>query len=291
MATEDKIVRPTIAYVRTDHDHANNEAYWECRELFRDRIVPDWDNYWIKSLGLFSQRIREPSTYLHVTDVRYVAVHRDGVWDVARAWSYKRVPYRYVHLFDHDERAVDKLAYPVDPRMEREDIVGATRIYPNADNTGWLFAHASTGNHQDHELALMGALNGVFEICLRQYLTDIYGGTGEAITIGQQRYREMSQLYGEVIRVARANARDACLGERRKEPHPEQGHVLTEIKEAYESVLARWESEKPKELETLRGGLQYVKAALAIPVPETRWDKAARLEAEAKAAAETETND
>ena len=293
MATpETPIVRPKIIYVRTDHDHNNDAAYWEFRENFApSRIVPDWETFTIESLGVFAQRTRELSTYNYVLDVRYVAVHRDGVWDVARAWSYSRVPYRYIHLFDHDERMVDKLAYPVDPRMLREDIVGATRIYKNDDNTGWLFAHASTGHHQDHELMLMATLNGLFEIAFRQYQTDLYEGTGEAVTLAKQRYSEMSKLYGEVIRVARANARKAYISQRRKETHPETGHLLSEITEAYQTVLARWEAEKPKKIQILRGGLQYVKAALTIPKPETRWDQAARLEAEAKAeAAKNEEN-
>ena len=292
MATEKKIIRPHIIYVRTDHDHNNDAAYWEFKEYFPDRDVPDWQTYTIPALGVFSEHTREPSSYANVYDVRYVAVHRDGVWDVARAWSYSRIPYRYVHLFDYDERMVDKLAYPVDPRMIKEDIVGATQIYPNEDNTGYLFAHASKGNHQDHELTLMATLNGLFEIAFRQYQTDLYEGTGQAVTLAKQRYSEMSKLYGEVIRVARKNARSAHLGQRRKEPHPETGHLLSEVNEAYQTVIARWEAENAAKLEILRGGLQYVKAALAIPAPETRWDKAARLKAEAAAEAkEAATND
>ena len=179
--------------------------------------------------------------------------------------------------------------------MTREDIEGATRIYANADNTGWLFAHANHGHHHDHEINLMAGIDGIFQPVFRQYNVDHITGANDAAKLrAANQYKLLSQFYGEVVGLARTNARAKHLGERHKDPHPENGHIHSEIKVAYEATNTKWKASKQKtELALIAGAFTYIETALTIPTPETRWDKAARLEAEAKkkkAAAEAETS-
>ena len=38
-----------------------------------------------------------------------------------------------IHLFEEDELMVDRMAYPIDPRMKKIDIVGAKHIFLNRE--------------------------------------------------------------------------------------------------------------------------------------------------------------
>lgn len=67
----------------------------------------------------------------------------------------------------------DALAYPIDSRLKRSDIEGATIIRPNADNTAWLFFHAEAEDHYDRELAIQAAIVGAFQRTLDDANLDI----------------------------------------------------------------------------------------------------------------------
>ena len=157
MATETQATptfQPTILHVKTDYRPNSAGDHWDFRLNRPEGEDPPVTDLFIKQLGVYAERARELSTYQWYNNVRYIAAHRDNEWVVARAVAYK-TNYYFIHLFDIDERAVDKIAFPVDPRMTRQDIEGATKIYENEDGTAWLFAHASAGNHHDHEINLI----------------------------------------------------------------------------------------------------------------------------------------
>ena len=153
-------------------------------------------------------------------------------------------------IFVHDDdtlyveansKPCDALALGIDSRMTREDIDGATHIFKNADNTGWLFAHSNTGHHADHELQLMACIDGVFQPYFRQLHVDVIDGANLNIKQRATRlYSLLSQFYGEVIALARTNARAVLLGHRHKEAHPAEGHLHSEIKTAFDAVRASW---------------------------------------------------
>ena len=218
-----------------------------------------------------------------------VAIFRYGRWEVALG-RYRRLG---IYILDAADEAADILAFPIDPRMTAADINGATDVFANADNTGWLFGHASEGNHADHEITLMAGIDGVFQPLFRQYHVDLINGV--SLNIKQRAttlYALLSQFYGEVIDLARKNARAVVLGHRHKDLHPENGHLHSEIKVAFEATKAKWLTGRGTDATQLATAFTYIGNVLTIPTPETRWDKAARLEAEAKkkAAAETEAS-
>ena len=185
----------------------------------------------------------------------------------------------------------DAIALGIDQRMTRADIEGATRIFKNADNTGWLFAHSNTGHHADHEITLMAGIDGIMQPFFRQYHVDVIMGANlTAKERAANQYKLLSIFYGEVVGLARTNARTKHLGERHKDPHPENGHIHSEIKVAYEATKAKWKKDRATDVALIQGAFTYIDTALAIPDPETRWDRAARLEAEAKKKAEAEAS-
>ena len=244
-----------------------------------------------------------PSTGPELRDWAYSAGRVRG-WAAVRA-SLDRHWFVADAIFAHQESdtiyvecntsiACDAVAVSIDPRMTREDIEGATRIFKNADNTGWLFAHSNTGHHADHELQLMACIDGVFQPYFRQLHVDVIDGANRNIKQRATRlYSLLSQFYGEVIALARTNARAVLLGHRHREAHPAEGHLHSEIKTAFDAVRAKWIKTRKSEATDLTPAFTYVGNILTIPNPESRWDRAARLEAEAKkkkAAAEAEAS-
>lgn len=216
-----------------------------------------------------------------------IAVSRREHWLVTEAQIIKSLTensvYFYITCDSIPAGALDRIAYPIDPRMTEEDITDATRFYPNADNTGWLFAHASVGHHQDHELLLMAAIEGVFRPVFRQYGYDhLAAPTGTHATLAKERHTLLVGFYGKVIQEARKNARAKHLGERHKELHPEEGHLATELRDAYNTVKAKWVVDHAADLQKMTGAFSFIETTLNIPDPETRWDKDARIKAAAK---------
>ena len=185
----------------------------------------------------------------------------------------------------------DKIAFGIDSRMTAEDINGATRIYKNEANTGWLFAHSNTGHHADHEINLMAGIDGIMQPMFRQYHVDVIMGANiTAKERAANQYKLLSLFYGEVVGLARKNARSKHLGERHRDPHPENGHIHSEIKVAYEVTKTEWETNRAADVALLTGAFTFITTALTIPNPETRWEKAARLAAEAKKKADAEAS-
>ena len=58
--------------------------------------------------------------------------------------------------------------HPIDPRMTEADVAGATVAYPNADNTGWLFAHCDNDYMRDRESHLVATMTDAFAPMHRQ---------------------------------------------------------------------------------------------------------------------------
>ena len=114
---------------------------------------------------------------------------------------------------------------PHDPRRHR-------RRNPHLQERrqhGWLFAHSNTGHHADHELQLMACIDGVFQPYFRQLHVDVIDGANLNIKQRATRlYSLLSQFYGEVIALARTNARAVLLGHRHREVHPAEGHLHSE---------------------------------------------------------------
>ena len=67
--------------------------------------------------------------------------------------------------------------YPIDPRIKESDVKGATVAYPNADNTGWLFAHCDSDYMIDHEYKLLAGVTTAFEPEFRKMHNELMQAT------------------------------------------------------------------------------------------------------------------
>ena len=212
----------------------------------------------------------------------WAALKNEGRWFAVECYFNHGIG--FVHTRPKNKKIYDCMALPIDPRMKREDIDGAVDVFLNADNTGWLFGHAGVGHHHDHEINLMAGIDAVMQPMFRQYTVDfITGKNAQAKRRASGLYSLLSIFYGEVLGLARTNARAKHLGERHKDTHPDTGPLHTEIKAAFDAIKMKWEVDRRADATKLGTAFTYITNALVIPTPETRWDKAARLEAEAKA--------
>ena len=177
------------------------------------------------------------------------------------------------------------LYFPLDPRIIESDIDGAVRAYPNADNTGWLFAHTDEGTHHDYELTLLAAIDGVFQPFFRQLQVDsISNASATAREKAELSFVTLSTFYGQVVAEARKLARAPFLGEREQKAHPREGWLDLDITNAVSTIEKKWKAAGYEELADIASAITYVKNSLAMPTVETRWDRAARIEKEKKAA-------
>ena len=284
-------IRPQIWHALTDRTQR-----WEFYQHYGRDDPPAWETFTINSMGFYREDLHiEPSAYRNVRNVRYIATQDEsGTWRTTRAFADIFDNKVHVHAYDTDELYADRMAFPIDPRMTQLDIDGATHIYKNEDNTGWLFAHATPGKHHDHEINLISGIDGLMQPMFRQYHVDVITGANfEAKNRAANLFALLSTFYGEVIGIAKTNARAKYLGEREQKPLPVDGHILVEAKTAFEAIIAKWKANRPADANKLTTAFTYITNALAIPDPETRWDKEARIKAAKKAeeAASTESSE
>ena len=142
--------------------------------------------------------------------------------------------------------------------------------------------------HHDYELTLLGATDGVFQPLFRQYQSDAITlrAAGASTEGTDKKFVLLSEFYGAAVAKLRTTARAVFLGQREQEAHPQEGWLDRDITTAVAAVKADWTTaERTSDLTVLAPSLAYIERSLAMPAVETRWDRVARLSAEAKAAA------
>ena len=188
------------------------------------------------------------------------------------------------------------LYHPVDPRMTVADIRGAVEAYPNEDGTAWLFRHCDADFHLDHEDRLQGAVSAAFESEIERankvFRDSVYDcflvndrGNQAAVFAWNRMIHNLNKFRDEVKAAVVAEAQSRHIGYFHQYPH--EAHIHEPIRRAIGAVIAEWDVETRRRLEWnpiksyVEGVLANVSKAHSY---ETRWDKAARLEAERKAA-------
>lgn len=195
---------------------------------------------------------------------------------------------------------VSLLHYPLDPRADEIDWKGAIHAYPNATDDGWLPAHCDADFHHDHELRLDDVIISLFQPEVDRLQQDwmIKLGTlardpsdssrGSRELVARIKYDDLLTVRGHILKCARKETREKHLGWYHQ--NPLRSHLREEIIDCASKAigfnkLARTEtySNVDAELQRIMAGLRDKSAW------ETRWDKKARLKAEA--AAQAEQND
>ena len=172
--------------------------------------------------------------------------------------------------------------FPIDPRMIPSDIAGATRAYPNADNDGWLFAHCDADYHLDQEVRIKADIISLFQPGLDVRMSTVITARDTLQTAALEKWQKVLHFRTAVINRAETNARNVHLGWYHQNPH--ESHLHSLILSAIEGTKEHWDNTPALKYSTVSGVVDPIIHALKNPHPyETRWDMAARLEAEKKA--------
>ena len=239
-----------------------------------------------------------------------VVVCNSGEWEAKIGGAQKQG--EKIRVSCHTAIHADKIAFPIDPAMTAKDINGATRIYPNATNDGWLFAHAEVAHHHDRIITLEAVMHTLFEDLVHSKLTDVLkavvGHNNPSPPIGTALLYNYNAQSGSLANYQTlVEFRKECVkwcSEVEKLLHvgqhvQEDDHTLKhQIVRAINQAKAVWKADTEGKARNLSAIEPQVNAIIARVEAEheilTRWAKVARQEAEKKKAAaasnsETET--
>ena len=179
--------------------------------------------------------------------------------------------------------------YPIDKRTKPKDWEGAIGAYRNAENTGWLPKHTDRGTHHDRGLSFEDGVYVVFKPELDPLNAEIMGLDPRDAPHGRKvtEYKSLVQAQTKVIEKVVAIHEDRYLGYYEQHPHPEAGHIMVAVKDAFAAA----KSENTALWRRASVALSRIEKAIikrASQVVETRWDQEARIAAEKKAAAAQE---
>lgn len=148
--------------------------------------------------------------------------------------------------FDIDftsERSYNKhtpmeLYYPLDPRIVREDIEDATRVWPNESNTGWLFQRGDADHMHDREIEIRSGLVAVFQPEIDKAVYAVLTATAtrpsdwpigtpwETEQTRRVKLNSLTTFRDSCIARALAGARDRYIGWYHHHPHESHLHTL-----------------------------------------------------------------
>lgn len=183
------------------------------------------------------------------------------------------------------------LYYPIDPRTTRKDWEGATRAYANETNTGWLPAHADADHMHDREVELRAGIVAVFQPQLDNLLQAVLTATDnkprdwpigtpwETRQTRRLRFQKLIEFRDAAITCAITEARERHIGWYHQ--HPEESHLHHLVHDCITTTLAK----AGDAYTVVYGEIRAAAVSLALHPYETRWDRAARLKAEAAKAA------
>ena len=271
-------VEPTIWHAKTDYRPNRDGDHWEFRKTYAsDDDIPAWDTFTINSMGFYREDPHpEPSTYDSVKNVRYLAGHRDGKWYPIRAFAYRYSQQIIIHLYDTDELGVDRIAFPIDPRVKEIDVTGACHIYENEKNTGWLFAHATPEDHHERLLLTEAVITTVFEELLSERLNHFLVGLHRDIASNQRLgrlaiYEHIRLFKGDCAKIARYNEHQLYIGQHVHEP--EKYDIYSMCQKALKDTKKKWTAEKPAELNQISRHLTSIETRLTTrPKHKRRWE-------------------
>lgn len=172
--------------------------------------------------------------------------------------------------------------FPLDPRMTEDDIKGATVAFPNSDNDGWLFAHCDADYHLDQEIRIHADIVSLFQPEIDVRLLTIITARETVRTAALDKYNNLVRFRNGVLAVAELEAKSVHLGWYHQNPH--ESHLHSRILAAIEAEKTVWDNTPELKYSSVSGVVDPILSDLKNPHSyETRWDMAARLEAERKA--------
>ena len=223
-------------------------------------------------------------------ETRKAAIERVDGWEVE--WVAVDIGRNYVEFNCEANIFASRMAYPIDPSMTEKDINGATIIYPNASNDGWLFAHATKSEHIDRmfiaSTAMATLFDNVIEAKLQQTLASIINNP----QTNQQRgvyshWANIVDFKKDCTAYCHKFEKLLYIGQHKHEEGLDLRNILLRC---IKHVKAEWQ--KQNKYDAVSGDVNSIISHLETDHTfETRWEQEARQkrEAAARAAAESET--
>ena len=233
-----------------------------------------------------------------------IAMRVSGKWIVEEAFvsfSKTRVTVECVKYIGRDA-----YAFPIDPRMTRMDIEGADRIFANSTNDGWLFGHSESDEHHDRAYQLESIMTTLFQdaidVKMQQVMASIVNPSrsrpiiGDSGSGGTQR---ANYIHWDALVRFRKECVKWCLEFEKllhigKHIQESDLHIHHQLLRAINQAKRVWTLDQSKKdsLDTISADVTAITAKInTIHTFETRWEKAARREAEAKKAAAESSSD
>lgn len=190
--------------------------------------------------------------------------------------------------------------YPVDPRTNETDWKGANRAYANETNDAWLPAHDDADHMRDREVELRAGLVAVLQPEIDKLVQSVLTASDSKpsnwpLGIPWETRQTRRVKLDDILRFR--DAAIECLLEEARErhigwyhQHPHLSHLHDLVHDCITTTL-RAEGNPYSRVFT---EIRRAAVSLAPHAYETRWDREARLEAEAKAkeaAAESASDD
>ena len=229
----------------------------------------------------------------------YVALKDQSLWHIIKANAYYITGAIVINTQDSEK--YDLMAFPIDPKMTAADIEGATHVFKNSDNTGWLFAHAHENDHHERVILLESIMHTLFEDLVHDKLTNllkaVVGSDNPRPQIGTELLYTYNAQSGQLANYSNLiDFRKECIkwcSEVEKLLHlgqhvQEDDHYLQhQLVRAIEQAKLIWNADTGKK-QILASILSDVNAIIARVETDheidTRWVKAAKAEAARKAA-------
>ena len=222
-----------------------------------------------------------------------VAMERNSGWIIE--WADISISANAVRFTCEDRLFAERMAHPVDPNITEKDINGATIIYPNSSNDGWLFAHSTEAHHVDRMWLASAMMDSLFRKAERDRLQQTLSSIVNDGQTNQQRgyytnWYSLTEFEEECVAYTHKHEKLLYIGQHE---HENDLNLRDMLLLSVKQVKKEWEA--ANKFDGVSTEVNAIISALEADHNfETRWVRDARIKAEAaarKAAAETETED
>ena len=194
----------------------------------------------------------------------------------------------------HHETYMD-FYYPVDPVIVEKDVDLAREAYANPTNDGWLFRHSTDKQMLDREVEIKAAAVAAFAPGIDKLQRDcnlqlrLYAQNPADTTAGSReqaarlKHGKLVDFRDLVLKCVEKDSRARYRGW--YEQNPEQSHIHHIVHDCVTKLY----HENVSDYVAVQA--EIMSAAFSVHTFETRWEQAARLKAEADAAAAAQDGD
>ena len=211
-----------------------------------------------------------------------------------RAETYNDQPKIEFMLHDEEHEWWSKIYYPIDQRLSERDCDGATLAVANSDNNAWLFLHCDQDYMRDREMELRSAIITLFQpyvdkLTMAVLATPAKRPTNAPIGVPWEsqlskrvKLDNLTTIREQIIACALKHVRELHIGAYHQAPHG--SHIFERVRTCIAKAAFIHKFTQSAAYASVSGEMSAIIAEVSNPHDyETRWDKAARVKAEAAA--------